>query len=147
MKPFQRSLLASVTLVATAVAGSPAQADDLRDALTMAYQTNPTLNAARANQRAVDESVPIARAAGLPSLSGTASFTDFVKKSALSTSGPDRAVDVQANLSLPIYSGGAVRNSLRAAETRVDAGQADLRGSESGLFSSVVAAYLDVISG
>ncbi|MEP6869364.1 MAG: TolC family outer membrane protein, partial [Novosphingobium sp.] len=139
-------MLVGAMLVACA-AGGPAHADDLREALTMAYQTNPTLNAARANQRAVDEGVPIARAAGLPSLSGTASFTDFVKKSALSTSSPDHAVDVQANLSVPIYSGGAVKNSLRAAETRVDAGQADLRGSESGLFSSVVAAYLDVISG
>jgi outer membrane protein len=147
MTPFQRRILASAALAACAVAAVPALADDLRDALTMAYQTNPALNAARANQRAVDEGVPIARAAGLPSLSGTASFTDFVKKSTLSTTSPDRAVDVQANLTVPIYSGGAVKNSLRAAETRVDAGQADLRGSESGLFSSVVAAYLDVISG
>jgi len=102
MTPFQRCLLASPMLVAAAVSAGPALADELRDALTMAYQSNPTLNAARASQRAVDEGVPIARAAGLPSLSGTASFTDFVKKSALSTSSPDRAVDVQANLSVPI---------------------------------------------
>ncbi|MEP7221618.1 MAG: TolC family outer membrane protein [Novosphingobium sp.] len=143
---YQRRLLASAVL-AVCLAGTPALADDLREALTLAYQTNPTLNAARANQRAVDEGVPIARAAGLPSLSGTTSFTEFVKKSPLNTSSPDRAFDAQANLSVPIYSGGAVKNSLRAAETRVDAGQADLRGSESGLFSQVVAAYLDVISG
>jgi outer membrane protein len=31
---------------------------------------------------------------------------------------------------VPIYTGGAVRNSVRAAETRVDAGRASLRGAE-----------------
>ncbi len=132
---------ASVTLGA-----GPALADDLRSALVSAYQTNPTLAAARENQKAVDESVNIAKAPGLPSLSGQATFTDFIKKSPNSFTAPDRALDVQANLSVPLYSGGAVKNGVRAAETRVKAGQADLRGSESGLFSQVVAAYLDVIS-
>jgi len=46
---------------------------------------------------------------------------------------------------VPIYSGGGVRNGIRAAETRVLAGRADLRGTESQVFSQVVAAYLDVI--
>lgn len=126
-------------------AAMPAMADDLREALLQAYQTNPTLDAARANQRATDETVPIARAAGLPSLSGAASYTEFVKKSANNFTSPDRNFDAQANLSVPLYSGGAVRNSVLAAETRVEAGQADLRGSESALFSQVVAAYMDVI--
>ena len=38
-----------------------------------------------------------------------------------------------------------MRNSVRAAETRVGAGQADLRGAESAVFSQTVAAYMDVI--
>ena len=142
-RPFllgSRLLLAGVCTVA-----APAMADDLRDALLQAYQSNPTLDAARANQRATDETVPIARAPGLPSLSGAASYTEFLKKSANNFTSPDRNFDAQANLSVPIYSGGAVRNSVLAAETRVEAGQADLRGSESSIFSQVVAAYMDVI--
>ena len=47
----------------------PARADDLRSALVSAYQTNPTLAAARENQKATDESVNVAKAPGLPSLS------------------------------------------------------------------------------
>ena len=50
-----------------------------------------------------------------------------------------------ADLGVPIYSGGAVRSRVAAAKIRVAAGQADLRGSESALFSSVVAAYMDVM--
>ena len=48
-------------------------------------------------------------------------------------------------LSVPIFSGGAVKNSLAAARIRVEAGQAGLRGTEAGVFSQVVAAYMDVI--
>ena len=48
-------------------------------------------------------------------------------------------------MSLPIYSGGAVKNGVRAAETRVEAGRASLRGTEANLFTNVVAAYMNVI--
>ena len=47
---------AKLALLAGAAAiAVPAQADTLREALVEAYQTNPTLQAARANQRANDE--------------------------------------------------------------------------------------------
>jgi outer membrane protein len=136
------ALLAGIALIT-----SPAMADDLRGALVMAYNTNPSLQGARAQQRAVDEGVPIARSAALPSLSGTASYNEFVKKSANSFTSPDRAFSADATLSMPIYSGGGVKNSIRAAKTRVEAGQADLRGTESGVFSQVVTAYMDVMLG
>ncbi len=136
------ALLAGIALIA-----APATADDLREALVMAYNTNPTLQGARAQQRAVDEGVPIARSSGLPSLSGTATYNEFLKKSTNSFTSPDRVFSADATLSVPIYSGGAVKNSLRAAKTRVEAGQADLRGTEAGVFSQVVAAYMDVLLG
>jgi outer membrane protein len=124
---------------------APSWADDLRGALEQAYASNPAMQAARANQRATDETVPIARSAGLPSLSGSANYTEFVRKSANNFTSPDRSFGAGLSLAVPIYSGGAVKNSVQAAETRVDAGQADLRGTESGLFSQVVASYMDVI--
>jgi outer membrane protein len=131
---------------ASLVAG-PALADELRDALVLAYQTNPTLQSARAQQRGVDEGVPIARSAGLPSLSGTASYTEFPVNTGSNASsvGPQRSISAGPTVSVPIFSGGAVKNSVRAAETRVVAGRADLRGVESGVFAQVVAAYMDVI--
>ena len=139
-------LVRTALLVASALGmATAARADDLREALVTAYNTNPDLLAARANQRATDEGVPIAKAAGRPSLNGTATFTEFVRKSANSFTAPDRAISAQVQLGVPVYSGGAVRNSVKAAETRVEAGQADLRGTESAIFSQVVAAYMDVI--
>lgn len=128
-----------------AMAAAPALADDLREALVLAYTTNPTLQGARAQQRAVDETVPIARAAGLPSLSGTATYSEFVEASSDNPLAPRRNLDTAVNLGMPLYAGGGIRNSVRAAETRVAAGQADLRAVESGVFSQVVSSYMDVI--
>lgn len=137
----------TLLLAGMALAAAPALADDLRGALTMAYNSNPTLEAARAQQRAVDAGVPIAKSAALPSLNGVASFTEFLKKSANSFTSPDRAFDAQANLGLPLYAGGAIKNSINAAKTRVEAGRNDLRSAESSVFSQTVAAYMDVLLG
>ena len=46
---------------------------------------------------------------------------------------------------MPLYAGGGIRNAVRAAENRVEAGFASLRGTESAIFSAVVGAYMDVI--
>jgi len=128
------------------LAAAPAAADTLQEALTRAYVSNPTLEAARASLRATDESVPIQRASGLPSADASGTFTEFLKQNQASFIAPQRSASASLNLAVPIYSGGAVRNGVRAAETRVEAGRADLRGTESSLFSQVVAAYMDVIA-
>lgn len=123
----------------------PAAADDLRSALAAAYNSNPTLQAQRAQQRATDEGVPLARANGLPNLNGSASETEFVKQNPLSGSELPRMLGVNTTLTVPVYAGGGVRNAVRAAETRVEAGKADLRSVESSVFAQAVAAYLDVM--
>lgn len=137
-----------VGLLALGLAGAgtgAAQADTLTEALVQAYQSNPTIEAARAQQRAVDENVPIAKAAGRPNADATLSYTEFVQRSANAFTAPERAFTAQGNLGVPIYSGGGVKNQIKAAKIRVEAGQADLRSTESQLFNQVVAAYMDVI--
>ncbi len=124
---------------------NPAQADTLQEALTKAYENNPILLAARAGQRATDEEVPIQRAQGLPNVSVSGTYTEFVKQSSTSVISPDRAIQIGPSIEIPIYSGGAIKNSMNAAKERVSAGQADLRATESSLFSQVVAAYMDVL--
>jgi outer membrane protein len=136
------TLAATASLLALA---APAQADTLREALVGAYNTNPTLEGARANQRATDEGVPIQRAQGLPSANVTATQIEFLQQSANAFTAPDRNLGVNAQLLVPVYSGGAIRNGIAAAKERVEAGQADLRNTESTLFAQVVAAYMDVL--
>lgn len=133
---------ATASLLALA---APAQADTLREALVGAYNTNPTLESARANQRATDEGVIIQRSQGLPSANVTATHVEFLRQSANSFTAPERNLGVNAQLLVPVYSGGAIRNGIAAAKERVEAGQAELRNTESTIFSQVVAAYMDVL--
>lgn len=125
----------------------PAHADTLQEALTAAYRNNPTLAAARAGQRATDETVPIQRAQGRPNVAATGQYFEFVKQASDNFINPDRLATANLNLSVPIYSGGAVKNGVRGADARVSAGRADLRGTESSIFSQTVAAYMDVLRG
>ena len=131
--------------VGTAAPAQTAQpTTTLRDALVLAYNTNPGLQGERANQRANDENVPIARAAGRPGVSGTGSVSDSLYDNN-ATFGPTRTANLGVDLSVPVFSGGAVRNSVRGAETRVEAGRASLRGAEAELFTDAVTAYVDVL--
>lgn len=139
-KVTRTALLAGACLGFTA----PAQADTLKEALIKAYHDNPTLEGARANLRATDENVVIERSDALPSASATANYSEYLYDSS-DAPGPGRQLSGQLNLSMPVYSGGAIRNAIRAAETRVGAGRADLRGTESAMFTQIVAAYMDVI--
>ncbi|RVQ67745.1 hypothetical protein EKN06_07395 [Croceicoccus ponticola] len=137
----------AAALLAGAALCVPGQAlaDTLQEALALTYQTNPTLQAARADLRATDETVPIERSDGLPSVGGSAQYTEYLKQSSSSFTAPDRALSAGLELSVPVYSGGAVKNSVRAAKQRVQAGRADLKATESGIFAQTVAAYMDVI--
>lgn len=130
---------------ALATLAAPASAETLREALIKAYDANPTLTGDRARQRAEDENVPIQRAQGLPNAGVQADYTENVIQPANAFNAPERSVSVSGQIEVPIYQGGAVRNGVRAADRRVEAGRAILRGTESSVFSSVVAAYMDVI--
>jgi outer membrane protein len=133
-------------LLATALSTSlSAQAGTLREALQKAYATNPTLTGARAQQRANDENAPINRARSLPGLDGTASYTENLQRSSTSFTSPERQATLGLQLSVPIYQGGAVKNGIKAADARIEAGRANLRDTEASLFSQVVGAYMDVI--
>ena len=121
-----------------------AQADTLRDALIRTYAVNPTLTAARARLRAIDEGVPIAKAAARPQAEVNASVSrTFNLRNTLA--GDLYNASAQGDLSYSIYAGGRVRNGIKGADARVDAGRAELRGTEGDVFTQAVGAYMDLI--
>jgi outer membrane protein len=137
--------LISGTLVAALMA-SAASADTLREALVSAYNSNPTLTTQRETLRATDATVAIAKAAGRPQVSATVGVNRTITQSGVLVStgkGPNLSVGV--DVSYPLFNGGSVRNSVRAAETRVEAGRATLAAVEGDVFTQAVAAYMDVI--
>jgi outer membrane protein len=131
-------------LIASALA-TPAGAETLQGALAKAYNANPTLTGARAQQRATDETYVIQRAQGSPTLQANATFGENILIPPGQVTTVKRSLQSNLQLNVPIYQGGAVLNNVRAADQRVQAGQETLRATESSVFSQVVAAYNDVI--
>jgi len=126
-----------------------AWADTLREALNSTYRTNPTLNAQRETLKSTDATVAIARAGGRPTVTGTVGVNRNLTRSGViaQTQGNDHNISLSGgvDLSVPLFQGGSVRNSVNAARTRVEAGRATLRAVEGDIFTEAVAAYMDVM--
>jgi len=132
--------------LAVALLAGTASADTLREALVLTYRNNPTITGQREVLRGTDANVAIARAAGRPQVSAVAGLNrDLTRSGVLDTGGKGPTASVGVDLSYPLFNGGSVRNSVRAAETRVEAGRATLRAVEGDIFTEAVAAYMDVI--
>ncbi|WP_218939598.1 TolC family outer membrane protein [Sphingorhabdus profundilacus] len=132
-------------LLCSALVSGPVAADTLRDALVSAYETNPNLTAAREGQKATNEGVPLAKANGRPDVSIQSTYFENIMQDSGSSVTQARGISANGTISAPVYAGGGIRNAVRAAENRVEAGFASLRGTESAIFSAVVGAYMDVI--
>lgn len=135
----------AASLVAALMAGT-ASADTLREALVSSYNTNPTLTAQRETLKGTDATVAIARAAGRPQVSASVGVSRSISQSGvLLTGGKGPNLTAQAQVNYPLFNGGSVKNSVRAAKTRVEAGRATLRAVEGDVFTQAVTAYMDVI--
>lgn len=133
-----------VALLAGTALSVAAEAQTLNDALIQAYQTNPTLAAQRASQRATDETVAQANAQNRPSLSlSTGLSTAYTSNSTATHSTNGLALTLSASQSL--YRGGRIEAAIDQAEANVLAGRARLRGTEQTVLSSVVDAYMGVL--
>lgn len=136
---------ASALLLLTSALATGVQAETLQGALAKAYASNPTLTGARAGLQATDEGVSIQKANGRPTANVQSSYSESILKPTISFTSPQRTVNAQAQLNVPLYAGGTVRNGIKAAKMQVEAGQAQLRGTEMSIFSRTVAAYMDVV--
>lgn len=139
--------LASVAVIAVIGGmGAPAWAETLQEAIALAYRTNPSLLAQRANQRALDESIVQARAGLRPTLDVTISgnYTRDYGDGPLVDPDSDSA-SASIGLSQTLWSGGRVGHGITAAEADILAGRENLRDIEQAVLASVIQAYADVI--
>lgn len=140
----QGGLRRIAVLLAGVALGAPAGATSLRDALNAVYRDNPQLTAQRAGLRATDEQYAIIKANGLPTVGANGQVTQGVRNFQ-TYQGVNRIVTAGAQLSVPLYQGGRVRNAMNAADQRVRTGQQQLRATEGDVFVQAVSAYMDVL--
>jgi outer membrane protein len=165
---FRGRLLAAI--FSTGLAGAfaaPACAETLADAIALAYDSNPTLQAQRATQRALDENYVQARSGWRPQIGLQGSVTDIESRTpaaarggAIDTNGdgiPDTNVPLvgdgissrtsgNAGLSFsqPLWTGGRTAAAVSAAEADIMSGRENLRRIEAQILATVIQAYSDV---
>ena len=136
------------SLFVAALLSPAAIGETLEDALTQAYVGNPTLVAARATLRSVDEGVPQARALARPSPAISGSAGGQVNKNNLYpydykwTRINPRTIGV--SVSQPIYKGGQIDASISQAENTVISQRATLFDTEQSILLQAAIAYLDL---
>ncbi len=145
------SLLKGAAIAALVISIFPsfAMSENLTDALLEAYRKNPTLNAARAGQRAVDEDVPQALSGWRPtvraqgSVSATESYGNSISSPYVNTAGPSGNVNIQ--LDQPLFRGFRTVENTAVAEATVKAGRQQLLSTEQSVLLNTVAAYVDIL--
>ena len=146
--------LTSVAVIAMVTGiSAPAWAETLQEALALAYRTNPSLLAQRANQRALDESIVQARAGLRPTVdvtvSGSYSRTDspvvgtppFQSGGVVESDSASATVGVGQN----IWTGGRIGHAITSADAQILAGRENLRDTEQSVLALVIQSYADVI--
>lgn len=142
--------LAALSGFVFVIAAQAASAETLSAALLEAYRKNPTLNAARAGQRATDELVPQALAGWRPTITAQGSVAQTWTNTYNFGSGTDSSsTPTSENLTIkldqPLFRGFRTTEGTRAAEAQVKAGQQQLLATEQSVLINGVQAYLDVI--
>ena len=148
-----RLLTALFALALLPSATALAQPRTLQEALAAAYSNNPTLLAARAQLRAVDEGVPQALAGWRPTvtLSGAVgyavgTFRTNTRQNGANDSRNDRDVfQAAATATQPLFRGGQTRAQTNQADNRVFAQRGRLMATEQQVFTDTVNAYVNVI--
>ena len=130
---------------------TPASAESLTDALAAAYQTNPDLQAQRAQLRATDEGVAQAVAGWRPTIQAQGTYSAVRSRGNLSTppgtsiTAHSRPLTGSVTLSENLFSGGRTVNSTEQAKHTVEAGRGTLTSVEQNTLLNAVSAYMDVI--
>ncbi len=142
-----RTLLLGCALAAL-LAAQPSSAQTLEEALARAYQTNPQLDAGRAELKATNELVPQALSGYRPTVEATGSIgrqQRDVRSRGQSGDALSQPRSVGVEVTQPLYRGGQTVASVRTAEARVQAQRANLLSIEQEVLLDVATAYLDVV--
>ena len=122
-----------------------ADAQTLNNALAAAYSNNPTLNAARAQLRGVDEGVAQALSGWRPQVFGSLSAGHTSTYLSPSASTHQNTATVGVQVQQPLFSGFRTVNGTRQAEAAVSAQRENLRSTEQTVMFDAAQSYMDVI--
>ena len=137
-----RVLLAAGVSVAALALAATAQAETLSDAIAMAYAQNPSIQKARAQQRATDEGYVQTRAEFGPAFT-VAAEQDYTDHDTIFN--PNRSTQsLSVNATQNLFASGGLTAALQASKSAVLSGQQSLRSTELQLVLNVIEVYTAV---
>ena len=129
-----------------------ALADTLKDVMAYSYENNLIINAQRAGQKALDETVAQAKSGYRPVVAGQADVARAKYKNTYDNAAIANKqksyltpTDISLSFTQPLFSGLTTVNSVQAAKDTVRAGRSDLMNTEQAVLLDTVAVYMDVI--
>lgn len=142
--------------IGAATAPGAAFAQTLEEALTMAYEANPTIGAERARQQATRQLTAQAVAQALPQVQASANYTKIDDTQSFNQSVFGQTVVTEREFNLdsrgvqvsgeqPIFTGLRNFNAIKAARARVKAGNAQLALVEQDVLQRAAQSYFDVV--
>src|SRR6266481_2954992 len=148
---------AAAVLLMAYMGPMPALADTIEAALVRAYQSNPQLNAQRAQVRSTDENVPQALSGYRPKVAVTASAGYQYTDSNSTQGGTPNAIlrteihganaprSAGLTVSQTLFNGQQTANKTRAAESQVSGAREGLRVLEQSVLLSAATIYMDYL--
>ena len=141
--------LAGLCIAAGLFGIAPAAADTLTDALASAYWTNPDINVARAQTRIADESLPIAKSALRPFVTGTGSLAGTTRNAFTSGAGKSSRDSTDGSFGLDVtqdlFRGFRTKNARLEADASILASRQSLASIVQNVLFDAAQAYLDVL--
>ncbi|MDA5193285.1 TolC family outer membrane protein [Govanella unica] len=144
----------AVCLGGPLAAAGAVQAETLQETLAAAYANNPSLEASRAQLRAIDENVAQARGGYRPTVEASGaigradvnqtSLTSSTGNQTYTTDGKFTSKNASVALVQPVFSGFSTVNSVKKAEHEVLAGREDLRNAEQSMLLDAVTSFMNV---
>ncbi len=148
---------AAAVLLMAYMGPMPALADTIEAALVRAYQSNPQLNAQRAQVRSTDENVPQALSGYRPKVAVTASAGYQYTDSNSTQGGTPNAIlrteihganaprSAGLTVSQTLFNGQQTANKTRAAESQVSGAREGLRVLEQSVLLAAATIYMDYL--
>ena len=120
-----------------------AHAETIREALTSAYQNNPTILSALLNVKATAENIALAKSAKMPGIAATATVSNSYTAGGTFTVEPTATVGV--GMSQTIFDNFKSDADIEAARAYTEASRYSLANSEQNVLLAMVQAYMGVV--
>lgn len=143
MKNFYKIIFS--VFIAGGLGVSCAHAETIFDAMSDAYNTNPTLHGERAVSGAVNEDAALARSGFRPSVSVGGGYTDSHSRRTGTNTTDGWSKTYRGVVSQPVFSGLQTYNSVKAADSSAKAEIQNLYDVEQAILLDASTAYLDVV--